>query len=855
MKKHAGKKDMPGDRLFLERPRVDRILERAFQSHIVTVVAGEGNGKTWAVYSFLQKGPRHIIWVQLSERDNLGWRFWENYTGEVAHLNRDAAKALAAMGFPESDRQFDQYLTMLKNDIISPERYVIVFDDFHLLTSPRVLQHLERALAAPVSRNTIVFISRTEPALNTVGLLSKGLLSRITVEDLRFTEDEIGDYARLRGIPLAGEDVSRIAHETEGWALAVDLMVQEMQYGSRGREKPVWDRVLKPVRKIEEEMFAAMKGELRKFLIKLSLIEHWPLSLLERLDPGGENIAAMEQFSALIRFDAYLHGFRIHHLFLDFLRERQGDLSPEEIWEVYAIGAQWSIENNMIMDAAINYERAGDYGGLVRIINSLPTLLSRSVAAFFLDTLDRMLPAARGPGETEDLLFLRFVIRPRLVLILGRYRDAAEEYERSIRYIESLPPGLWRSGCLSRVCCGMGILKILSCHYTKDYDFARWFERSYHYYLENPQGLLNQSLYSNLNFYILQVGAPAAPGEVETFVRALTLAAPFAANTLNGFLVGAGNLARAELAYYQGDLNRAEQFARQAVYEGREQKQYEVENRGIFYLMRIFVHTGSFDGIRNLEHQLEAQLENSEFPNRHAICDIMLGRFYSRIGVVEKIAPWLRNEVDNGEFFGLFHIFDMPVKARCFFCEKNYDAALHVLGEKKYRENMESFILGKLEIMALEAAALRRLGEEERALAVLETAYHMAAPNGLDMPFIEMGEDMRLLATAALGGKNAIPRAWLENIRSRASAYGKQAALAAEQYRDSGAAQKPAIYLTRQERAVLSGLSRGLRREDIIVETGLSLSVVKTTISTAYGKLGALNRADAIRIAGTLGIV
>ncbi|MDR1933254.1 MAG: hypothetical protein LBQ57_10605, partial [Spirochaetales bacterium] len=76
-----------------------------------------------------------------------------------------------------------------------------------------------------------------------------------------------------------------------------------------------------------------MGGELRKFLIKLSLIEHWPRNLLDTLDLGGNNISAMEQFSALIWYNRYLHGYRIHHIFLDFLRQKQGELSQEEIKE------------------------------------------------------------------------------------------------------------------------------------------------------------------------------------------------------------------------------------------------------------------------------------------------------------------------------------------------------------------------------------------------------------------------------------------------------------------------------------------------------------------------------------------
>ncbi|MDR2742090.1 MAG: hypothetical protein LBB98_08050 [Treponema sp.] len=126
-----------------------------------------------------------------------------------------------------------------------------------------------------------------------------------------------------------------------------------------------------------------MGEKLRKFHIKISLLEHWPRNFLERLDPGGKNTAAMENFSSVIRFDAYLHGFRIHYLFLDFLREKQGYLSCVEIREVCGNGAQWCIENHLLTDAAVDYERARDYGGLVRLIESLPRILPRVTASFF----------------------------------------------------------------------------------------------------------------------------------------------------------------------------------------------------------------------------------------------------------------------------------------------------------------------------------------------------------------------------------------------------------------------------------------------------------------------------------------
>ncbi|MDR1287619.1 MAG: helix-turn-helix transcriptional regulator, partial [Treponema sp.] len=272
--------EKPMNHRFLERPRVDRILERAMQSHIVTVIAGEGSGKTYAVNSFLQKTGRKYVWIQLSKQDNQAWHSWENYIRGVARINPEAAKILFDIGFPESDRQYDRYLSLLKDELISPaEPYVLVFDDSHLVTSPSALAHIDRALTIPVSKNTVVFISRAEPAINTLSLLSKGLLTEITLEDLRFTREETDAYFRLHQVFLEEGELARIFDKTEGWALALSLILHEIRTADSGGRS--WDRVMRPVRKMEERIFLSMGEKLQKFLVKLSLLEYWPRNLLE----------------------------------------------------------------------------------------------------------------------------------------------------------------------------------------------------------------------------------------------------------------------------------------------------------------------------------------------------------------------------------------------------------------------------------------------------------------------------------------------------------------------------------------------------------------------------------------------
>jgi LuxR family maltose regulon positive regulatory protein len=827
-------------------------------------VAGEGDGKTLAVNAFLQKDFRRTVWMQLSERDNLGWRFWEKYTGAIAGLNPEAAKIFTTMGFPESKRQFDRYFNLVKSGIVCREPCAIVLDDFHFLTSPAVLLHLERALAEPFLKNAIVLVSRTEPVINTVGLWAKGLLSRVTAEDLRFTREEMAEYVRFLNILLSEEELTRIYRETEGWALAVGLILQGIKTG--GADKRSWGGILLPVRKMIGNIFLSMEEELQKFLIKLSLVDYWPRGLLERLDPGGKYISAIEKFSSVIRFDIYLNGFRIHHLFLEFLREKQPVLSGEEIREVSDRGAQWCIENNLPTDAAVEYERAGDYGGLIRLIDSLPRLLPRRSAAFFLEMIDRIISENTGERGDWNFLFLRFIIRARFLVLLDRFQESREGYLAGIACFEALPPCPRRSLLLAAACSRMGVLCIFSSRFTRDYNFAHWFERAYHYYLENPQGPVpEQMTQCNVSSYVIPVGFPAGPEEIGVVLDAYSVAVPYASASQGGYLFGIDTLARAELAYYQGDFNTAEQFARQAVFQGREKNQYEVEHRALVYLMWIYIHTGDVAGIQKLERQMKGLLEKNGYINRYNIYDVVMGRFYTQIGLTKKIAAWLRTESPEGELDIMFRGFDILIKPLYLFVEKNFPAALKALEEEKARGDLGSFLLGFLELTALEAVIRHQLGDRAGAFQALKNAYDAASPNALNTPFVELGESMHSLVSAVLkdcleektgggaGGVEGIPRNWLYSIRSKASAYAKKCSLVMARYadRDTGGF----LDFSEHERTILAGLSCGRTAQKIAADMKISVKMVKSVIRSVYAKLGVTNRAAAVRAATARGLL
>ncbi|MDR2770686.1 MAG: hypothetical protein LBB57_01455, partial [Clostridiales Family XIII bacterium] len=130
---HSESTIFPGNRAYLERPRISRLLEDAVKSPFVTVSAGAGYGKTQAVYAFLRNHDALTGWVQISERDNLRSRFWENFAHTLSHYNKRIETRMLELGFPETDEQFVKVLSIPEEELSPAEKYVLVFDDFHLL--------------------------------------------------------------------------------------------------------------------------------------------------------------------------------------------------------------------------------------------------------------------------------------------------------------------------------------------------------------------------------------------------------------------------------------------------------------------------------------------------------------------------------------------------------------------------------------------------------------------------------------------------------------------------------------------------------------------------------------------------
>jgi LuxR family maltose regulon positive regulatory protein len=384
---------------------------------------------------------------------------------------------------------------------------------------------------------------------------------------------------------------------------------------------------------------------------------------------------------------------------------------------------------------------------------------------------------------------------------------------------------------------------------------VEYFEKG-RYYQQQSDYVIRGSMSSvSLGSYVCRVGSPDRE-EMEQFIQAITRAAVLTAACMGGCMYGVDSLARAELALYQGDLGDAEALSREALRKAREQGQYEIENRALFFLLRICLSRGDYPGLQDALRQFENQLEQAEYQHRYTHYDIAIGWFRVQIGQPAKLASWLKNDFEESDLNTLANGWEILVKAKYHLTEKRCPAALAALESAGERNGPSVFILGRVETLALKAVCSYQLRDKEEAYGALREAWEQAQINGIVLPFMELGKDMRTLAEAAQKDRAAgIPPDWLEQVRLKASAYAKKLFALGEQFKPSDPKRNaPGVPLSRRELAVLTGLSQGLTREEIAKASEISVNTVKSVIRSVYNKLGAINRADAVRIATASGL-
>lgn len=827
---------------FIFRPRLNALLEQAVKKPLAIVCADTGYGKTRAVADFMRESGLPHAWIRLSEADNISQRFWDNFNRSLSRVDGAAYKGMTDTDFPDTDDRLNQYFETLNTRMPSRPR-VIILDDAHLIRDPAALRFLEFLARRHDENISVIMVCRILPNINIADLRSKGLIYNISEDDLCFTKDELAAYLRQQGISAEPQTLFSILEDTHGWAFAVNLIAQSM------KKSPGYSGYVRSAMRcnifelMEADVWNTISEPLRRLLARLSLLRHFSADLTGLLAEWNDRlIEELRKINAYVRFDKYRGIWMIHPLFLEFLRAKQDILSDDDKAKTHKAAADWCGQNGYTADAVSYYEKAGDYGSIIRTLFDLRLYLPRDMAAHTLDIFER------APQDTFRRVDFFAALYLYALICAGRWQEIfvlAGRYEQELISLPETNP--LRNHTLGGIYGCLGCARVLMSVSDNVYDFSAYYAKMDEYLSKTP---VNPG--SSINF---PIGAPAAAlgdakaGAPREYIEAVKISSYHISHCLDGSMAGLADLCAGELLFYQGKVQEAESAIYTALDHAKKYHQFEIIHRSLFYIMRIAVFQGNRSKAQKALTETEALLNEKNYPTRFITYDIAMGWYQYILRARKQIPDWLKERFAPYDHACSIENFGNQMKARYHYLVKNYQPLLAYIDEMKRRE---SILYARIEMLAMEACVRYKTKDRDGAFASLREAYKTASPNGIVMPFIELGKDMRTLTTALIKAANGgIPQLWLKSIRNQSVFYVKNQSKIINELNADHAdhINDRDSVLSSRENDVLRELYNGFSRSQAAANLSLPVDTVNTHIKSIYRKLNANNIADLVRIA------
>ncbi len=820
----------------LTRPRVDADIERAFISPLIVVHAGAGFGKTMAVSQYLSERPYRTVWVPFSIADNMPLRFWDHLTTIFAQKNDRLGEKMKQMDFPETMQMFEQFLIALSEELYHDEETVVfVFDNLHVIEEPAVLTFLYYLISAGMENSHIVLITREWPVFTQQLPVVPHVISST---ELRFTKKETEEFLILWGLHLSRAALQQVDEYVAGWPVALSLVALAIQRGAQPLRGDIDLSVTKPTlfALFDQEIFSQYTPAEQDLVIKLSVSESFPRGLVQAItDEEPREIAQLLNGNIFIQYDVNDMRLSFHPFYLEFLQDKLQSIKLQERNETYEEVADWCFENGHYYDAVVYYNQCGQYAKLWEALQRIEAERHSYSRAAFLIAQIKKLPEEFKEKHPMTRIVLAMMLANNLF-----FREAAETLKKVEN--EIFKNEVADDNVLGEYYTARGLLA-----------FARE-ENGFEVYFEQAAKLLpNGSSRWNKSVKLVDLGPgihlrnPDA-GELEKSLHCFEVGTPYMAQVMHGAGSGLGDLCKSEALFLMDQTRDAIESAYQAVYTAYANDQFDIVGNALFVLVRIYFAQGKY---KLLLETLDfvAKYKADERASNQGIWDIIQSWFYADIGELEKVAPWVRDPVQEG-FAPISLDRAIQVRLRSLIGAEQYAEALALSNQFEMMAKRKSSVINLIHIYLGRAIIYEATDNKRGALLFFKRAYDFAAGNKLFMPFVEYGNRTRVLCERALAAKdNELPESWLEEMRAKSTTYAKRQAYIIGKYRREHNDFRIDFGLSAREVELMINLSHGLTREETAEAMQISINTVKSMTKQVFSKLGAINAADAVRIA------
>ncbi|MGD1994838.1 MAG: transcriptional regulator, partial [Anaerolineae bacterium] len=437
----------------LRRARVTQKLLEALDYRLAILQAGPGYGKSTALATLADSGYP-LAWYHLGAEDTdpLVFLLHLFYSLRVILPTLSEAPLAVLEGWEGSgDPPWTTVVDLLVNELVKnlTRPTLLVLDDFHLLSQTvEPARILDRLVGRAPADLHVVLSTRYPPRLPTlVTWRVKGEVLEIDQEALTFTPQEIvALFLDQYDLSLTAEEAEGLATETEGWAIALQLVLQRLRTGAISTPAQALEQLSGSVEDLftylAQEVLDQQPADVQEFLLVTAVLREMTAPVCDclRAASNSDQILRYLLESGLFVVDLGDGHLRYHHLFHDFLRHR---LTPQAAREAHLTAAACFQQRAQHEKAVYHLLAAEAFEEAAGVLDELGRGMVRAGRLDTLFTLIEAIPPDVLKNHPPLLVYLGDLARlhSRFDEALGWYQQA-EEQSRALGHVRGIGQAL-----------------------------------------------------------------------------------------------------------------------------------------------------------------------------------------------------------------------------------------------------------------------------------------------------------------------------------------------------------------------------------------------------------------------------